>query len=376
MAGSTWPLPAPSPPPPAPPLAPVTDGRAAGVGGQTLVNNTLPDDASNVTLESPPPASHPIAAPPPPSPPARVVVQKLPLPRAAIIGMSVALLPLSICCVLGGRAMRRRIRIAHEKVAAKELIDAAEARGVAPRRAGSLVNSMRTTSRVMITIFDGLADDALATAVDMSQLMSPRVAGSLRSFRALNMSELYAAIGARDSFRGSPLVGGASPHAEHELFSTAMPDKTLSMLRREMPRLHMEEPPRPSSPSALQSHPLSPAGDTSPWAPPEPVRHPSPTRRTELRAQHDAAEQRSWRRRALEGWSGYRREPPAREPSPKRHLPRISNLMRYIGWSLGQSDPDMLLNEVPTWNLGRTSTHVQMDDAQNDEPSGSAPRRR
>ena len=215
---------------------------------------------------------------------------------------------------------------------------------------------MRTTSRVIINIFDGVADDALATAIDMSLLLPSRM-GTLR----------YAI--------GFPDIGGPS-ESDVDEYSLAMPDKTLSTLRRcAVPRLHMDSPPPAPAPhrslSSLRSHPLG-AGTTAPAAefPTEPFREPSPKRHEAILSHAADHTQFSWRRQALEDWSPHT-EPP-RQPSPPRHVHRISNFMRKIGWTMDADSrgEQKLLNEVPRWQLHDGGS------MQRDEPSGSTPARR
>ena len=100
----------------------------------------------------------------------------------------------------------------------------------------------KTSSRVIVTILDA-AGDALNAAAGASERLSPRVAGAMRSFRALHAGEQYTTLG-----------GDHKVDMENEAHSSAVPGKTNSRLWREMPRLATEEPPRAGSAGGLRSN--------------------------------------------------------------------------------------------------------------------------
>ena len=168
-----------------------------------------------------------------------------PLPLAAIIGMSV---PLSVCFLLvGGHRLRRRMRETQEKMVVKTATKRLKSQRLnsllVPHPTTSLPEGLRkSSSRVIVTILDA-AGDALNAAAGASERLSPRVAGALRSFRALHAGEQY-----------TTLNEDHKVDMEGEGHSSAVPGKTNSRLRREMPRLDTDQAPPRAGSAGLRSN--------------------------------------------------------------------------------------------------------------------------
>ena len=184
-----------------------------------------------------------VVAPPPPSTAAKIADR--PLLLAAVIGIPV---PLSVCLLVGGYRLRRRMRARQEKLVVKTATKRLMSKRLVstllqPQPTTTLPEGLRkTSSRVIVTILDA-AGDALNAAAGASERLSPRVAGAMRSFRALHAGEQYTTLG-----------GDHKVDMENEAHSSAVPGKTNSRLWREMPRLATEEPPRAGSAGGLRSN--------------------------------------------------------------------------------------------------------------------------
>ena len=101
-----------------------------------------------------------------------------------------------------------------------------------PHPTTSLPEGLRkSSSRVIVTILDA-AGDALNAAAGASERLSPRVAGALRSFRALHAGEQY-----------TTLNEDHKVDMEGEGHSSAVPGKTNSRLRLDV----TDAPPRAGS---------------------------------------------------------------------------------------------------------------------------------
>ena len=124
---------------------------------------------------------------------------------------------LLVGCLAAASCLRARIRVAQEQdeaaaavAAAARVAAAAEATADHPPPPTPRLSSR--TSRVMRTIFDGLTVDVLATAAaDLTELVSPTVADSLRYISVVHAGELFARRQAAEAAAATPREEDAPP---------------------------------------------------------------------------------------------------------------------------------------------------------------------